>query len=155
MFDPTLRSRLGSAERQDAFYGRGWLLTHYLTFKPERYREFQQYLRLLNSGTPSVAAAEQSFGDLGALSIEVDRYLAGSRMPAMTMMYDGNVLPAATVTWNFAEDMQLRLSASQTIARPQFRELAPQQFVDVDMLGRQATAHDVVRDGHHLDAQPV
>lgn len=41
-------------------------------------------------------------------------------------------LPSATLTWNFAEDMQLRLSASQTIARPQFRELAPQQFVDVD-----------------------
>ncbi len=41
-------------------------------------------------------------------------------------------LPAGTVTWNFAEDMQLRLAASKTIARPQFRELAPQQYVDTD-----------------------
>ena len=39
-------------------------------------------------------------------------------------------LPAATVTWNFAEDMQLRLGASQTIGRPQFRELAPQSYTD-------------------------
>ncbi len=39
-------------------------------------------------------------------------------------------LPAATVTWNFAEDMQLRLAASQTIGRPQFRELAPQSYTD-------------------------
>jgi outer membrane receptor protein involved in Fe transport len=39
-------------------------------------------------------------------------------------------LPAATVTWNFAEDQQLRLHASKTIARPQFRELAPQQYSD-------------------------
>jgi TonB-dependent receptor len=41
-------------------------------------------------------------------------------------------LPAATITWNFAEDMQLRFSASKTIARPQFRELAPQQYTDTD-----------------------
>ncbi len=39
-------------------------------------------------------------------------------------------LPAATMTWNFAEDMQLRVGASQTIGRPQFRELAPQQYTD-------------------------
>ncbi len=41
-------------------------------------------------------------------------------------------LPAATVTWNFAEDMQLRVGASQTIGRPQFRELAPQSYTDPD-----------------------
>ncbi len=41
-------------------------------------------------------------------------------------------LPAATVTWNFAEDMQLRVHGSKTIARPQFRELAPQIFRDTD-----------------------
>jgi len=41
-------------------------------------------------------------------------------------------LPAATITWNFAEDMQLRFSASKTIARPQFRELAPQPYTDTD-----------------------
>ena len=42
------------------------------------------------------------------------------------------VLPAATVTWNFAEDMQLRLAASKTIGRPQFRELSPLQYTDPD-----------------------
>src|SRR5690606_26766674 len=41
-------------------------------------------------------------------------------------------LPAGTVTWNFYEDMQLRFGASKTIARPQFRELAPQQYLDPD-----------------------
>lgn len=42
------------------------------------------------------------------------------------------VLPTGTVTWNFAEDWQVRVGASQTIARPQFRELAPQQYLDPD-----------------------
>lgn len=42
------------------------------------------------------------------------------------------LLPAVTVTWNFAENQQIRLGASKTIARPQFRELAPQQYTDPD-----------------------
>jgi hypothetical protein len=41
-------------------------------------------------------------------------------------------LPAATLTWNFATDMQLRLHGSKTIARPQFRELAPQVYRDFE-----------------------
>jgi outer membrane receptor protein involved in Fe transport len=42
-------------------------------------------------------------------------------------------LPAATLTYLFADgDMQVRFGASKTIARPQFRELAPSQFIDVD-----------------------
>jgi outer membrane receptor protein involved in Fe transport len=41
-------------------------------------------------------------------------------------------LPAGTVTWNFAEDMQARIGASQTIGRPQFREIAPTDFIDPD-----------------------
>ena len=39
-------------------------------------------------------------------------------------------LPSFTGTWNFAEDQQLRLGASKTIGRPQFRELAPQAYTD-------------------------
>ncbi len=39
-------------------------------------------------------------------------------------------LPAATVTWNFAEDLQMRFGYSQTIARPQFRELAFTPYID-------------------------
>ena len=42
------------------------------------------------------------------------------------------LLPAGTVTWNFADDLQLRLGYSQTIARPQFRELARTPFIDPD-----------------------
>ena len=41
-------------------------------------------------------------------------------------------LPALSATWLFADNMQLRFGASQTIARPQFRELAPQQYLDLD-----------------------
>lgn len=42
------------------------------------------------------------------------------------------VLPAATLTWNFADDFQLRVGYSETISRPQFRELSPSIFNDPD-----------------------
>jgi TonB-dependent receptor len=45
---------------------------------------------------------------------------------------EGYYLPAAIVTWNFLPDMQLKGGASQTIGRPQFRELAPAQYLDPD-----------------------
>ena len=41
-------------------------------------------------------------------------------------------LPGATLTWELAPQMQFRLSASKTIARPQFRELIFQAFYDPD-----------------------
>ncbi|XBQ16690.1 MAG: TonB-dependent receptor [Oceanicaulis sp.] len=42
------------------------------------------------------------------------------------------VLPAATLTWTFADNLQLRLGYSETITRPQFRELGYSQFVDTE-----------------------
>ncbi|OYX07948.1 MAG: hypothetical protein B7Z08_11560, partial [Sphingomonadales bacterium 32-68-7] len=41
-------------------------------------------------------------------------------------------LPAATLTWNFAEDFQMRAHASKTIARPQFREIGTIAVIDVE-----------------------
>lgn len=41
-------------------------------------------------------------------------------------------LPAGTITWNFADNLQLRASGSKTIGRPQFRELAYQIFRDFE-----------------------
>ena len=51
---------------------------------------------------------------------------------AATRLANSYWLPAATVTWNFMQNMQVRLHASKTIARPQFRELAPQVYQDFE-----------------------
>lgn len=50
--------------------------------------------------------------------------------PAAVELKNDYVLPAGTVTWNFADDQQLRFGVSKTIARPQFREQAPQIYLD-------------------------
>src|SRR5690606_6483190 len=39
-------------------------------------------------------------------------------------------LPGLTLTWEASSDFQLRLNASKTIARPQFRELLPILYYD-------------------------
>ncbi|NWK96665.1 TonB-dependent receptor [Sphingobium lactosutens] len=51
---------------------------------------------------------------------------------ASTMLDNDYWLPAATLTWQLQENMQIRLNASKTIARPQFRELIYQFYFDPD-----------------------
>lgn len=41
-------------------------------------------------------------------------------------------LPAVTITWNPIEDLQVRGGYSETITRPQFRELAPTEFLNTE-----------------------
>src|SRR5690606_37685265 len=42
-----------------------------------------------------------------------------------------DVLPSLALNYSLAHDQNLRLSASRTLARPEYRELAPVQFRDV------------------------
>jgi len=51
---------------------------------------------------------------------------------ASTSLDQSYWLPAATLTWDMNEQMKFRVSASKTIARPQFRELIFQNFYDTD-----------------------
>lgn len=57
-----------------SIYGRGWLLTHYLTFSKERRGQLGRYLNAINAGTTPLAAAQDAFGDLRKLDRELDRY---------------------------------------------------------------------------------
>ena len=61
-------------------------------------------------------------------------------------------LPAATITWNFADNMQLRVHASKTIARPQFRELAPQIYQDFES-DREFTGNPFLTDSRLTNAE--
>lgn len=65
---------LASADRS-SFYAWSWLLTHMLYASPARQAQLAAYLAELARGTPSLAAAEKAFGDLG----ELDRALVAYR----------------------------------------------------------------------------
>lgn len=77
----TADNRKLNLEQRDALYGRGWLLTHYLTFSPARVGQLSRYLADLNAGKPSIDAAKAAFGDLKTLDRDVERYLMQSTMP--------------------------------------------------------------------------
>jgi tetratricopeptide (TPR) repeat protein len=65
------------------FYGRAWLLTHYLTFEPTRKGQQKAYLAAINAGTKPIDAARKVFGDLPKLQRELDRYLRSRKMSYM------------------------------------------------------------------------
>ena len=71
---------------------------------------------------------------------------------APTRIANSYWLPAATVTWSFLPDMQLRLHASKTIARPQFRELAPQIYQDFES-DREFTGNPFLTDSELLNVE--
>ena len=66
----------------------------------------------------------------GSQSVTPRNLFGGTTLFTPTVIEEQYFLPSITATWNFAEDQQLRVGASQTIGRPQFRELAPQAYTD-------------------------
>jgi tetratricopeptide (TPR) repeat protein len=63
----------------DEFYGRSWLLFHYLIFSETRQDQLADYLKKLNAGTSEVEAARSAFGDLKQLDKDLASYLRQSR----------------------------------------------------------------------------
>ena len=72
----------------DAYYGKSWLLYHYLTFSPERKDQFTQYIKLVWGGKSSAEAARTAFGDLAQLERELEKYLAKRFMTAFEFPAD-------------------------------------------------------------------
>lgn len=60
----------------------------------------------------------------------IDLFNSGASSIVDTNLNNDYWLPAVTLTWEVAPDMQLRVSGSKTIARPQFRELVAQVYQD-------------------------
>ena len=67
----------------DAFYGRSWLLYHYLRFEESREGQLNRYRASLNGGMDPLAAAQAAFGDLGQLEGELRAYNKRRRMAGM------------------------------------------------------------------------
>lgn len=60
----------------------------------------------------------------------VEVFTNGVASTSGTLLENDYFLPSATITWEASDRLQLRVSASRTIARPQFRELIFQTYFD-------------------------
>lgn len=76
----------------------------------------------------------------------------GATTATPTALNNDYWLPAATLTWSFRDDMQLRVNASKTIARPQFRELIYQFYFDPDT-NRQYRGNPNLQDSQLTNAE--
>ncbi len=71
---------------------------------------------------------------------------------ASTHLENDYVLPAATLTYRFRDNMQLRFHASQTVARPQFRELMFQRYYDPET-NRTYRGNPLLTDSEFINAE--
>ncbi len=71
---------------------------------------------------------------------------------AATNLANDYFLPAATITYDFDNGLQARVSASKTIARPQFRELIFQTYYDPDT-NRQFNGNPLLQDSELINAE--
>lgn len=109
-------------KRYDAFYGRSWLLYHYLTFNTERSGQLVEYWLKVTSGMTSLAAGEAAFGDLDKLEKELDAYLRQRRM--LTFDVPAEVLDAGEITLRRlpegeARMMQVRMRSQRGVDEEQ------------------------------------
>lgn len=89
---------------------------------------FGAYLKTDIEFSPTVRADYGVRYETSKLNVQtLDRF---SNLGVTSNLENNYVLPSASFTWNFVDDTQLRLGYSNTIARPQFRELASSRFLD-------------------------
>jgi tetratricopeptide (TPR) repeat protein len=82
LLDPTAYDKRKHTS-YDAFYGKSWLLYHYLTFDQARSGQLTRYVALLREGKGQREAAVEAFGDFAALEKDLDKYLGKNRMNAL------------------------------------------------------------------------
>lgn len=75
--------RENRGNRYDAYYGRAWLLYHYLRFEPSRAGQLPAYWQAVAQGAGSMEAARAIFGDLDRLEKELSDYATQRRMAGM------------------------------------------------------------------------
>lgn len=86
--------------------------------------------------TPELRIALGGRFESSTQTTQIGVAFSGDPLVTLPELEDDFFLPAATLTYTFADNFQLRLAASKTINRPQFRELTPTVFINPDTNGQ-------------------
>ncbi|WP_390584914.1 DUF1570 domain-containing protein [Erythrobacter sp. MTPC3] len=128
LLDPELSAEAGRSANS-GFYGRSWLLYHYLTFSEERPGQLNAYWQQVASGVPSLEAGEAVFGDLRELDRDLKAYLRERRMYTFNLGPDRLQIGEVTLRKlpeGEAEMMPLRMVSQRGVTREQAEELLPE-----------------------------
>jgi tetratricopeptide (TPR) repeat protein len=112
----------------DEFYGRSWLLFHFLSFAPERAGQLGDYIQRLSVGEKELEAATGAFGDLKVLDKDLGKYLRQRRVSASKMSGEGLTPgPILVRKMDTAETaiMPVKLQSRRGVTLEQAQELLP------------------------------
>ncbi len=125
LFDPSLYEA-NRGRGYDAFYGRSWLLYHFLQFKESRSGQLSEYWNKVRAGENGLEAAEEVFGDLDVLQLELENYLRSRGLQNYGIQAEN--LPIAEVTLRRlsrgeAEMMPIRMASQRGVTRERALDL--------------------------------
>ncbi len=162
LLDPKLYEQ-NRGRRYDAFYGRSWLLYHFLTFNEARSGQLAEYQRRIRAGDSGLEAGETVFGDLDTLQLQLDNYLRVRKMSTFSVVAEG--LPIGEITMRRlsrgeGEMMSVRMTSQRGVTREQAielveeaREIAAEYPQDAGVLAALAEAeHDAGNDAEAIAA---
>ncbi|MET0361433.1 MAG: hypothetical protein ABW048_06740 [Sphingobium sp.] len=125
LLDPaTYEARRGKG--YDAYYGKSWLLYHYLTFAAERNGQMTRYMQLLTNGKSSRNAALEAFGDFAQLEKDLDAYLGRRRMTMLQLkpsMLQTGQIDVRKLSAGEAAIMPSRIRSRRGVTPEQAKEL--------------------------------
>ena len=81
------------AEERDIFYGRAWLLVHYLATDATRRHQLSDYLERIGKGQPAMEAAS-AFGNPAKLDVALNRYARQPKITTFTL-FSSQLAPSA------------------------------------------------------------
>ncbi|MEO0420471.1 MAG: DUF1570 domain-containing protein [Pseudomonadota bacterium] len=116
------------SSRYDAFYGRSWLLYHYLRFNPDRKGQLPQYWQAVAGGADSLEAAKVIFGDIDKLEKELAKYgrersLAAMRLPGGAITIGD--ISTARLSKGHAAMMDVVIRSKRGVSRKAALDLLP------------------------------
>lgn len=126
LLDPALYEKQ-RGKGYDAFYGKSWLLYHYLTFSEERRGQLGKYLVNLYNNMAPLAAGEDAFGDIDALERELAAYLRSRRMMTFVLTPDklstGSTITLRKLPHGEAEIVPVMIRSQRGVNEEQAAEL--------------------------------
>lgn len=126
LLDPEAYEKRNRGKGYDAFYGKSWLLYHYLIFEPARQGQLERYLLLLAQGKATRDAGLEAFGPFNVLERELDAYshrpkIKMLRLPA-SMLEIGPV-EVVQLSAGEGEMMPLRIRSNRGVDKEQAAEI--------------------------------
>ncbi|MGB3378053.1 MAG: hypothetical protein WBH10_13435 [Allopontixanthobacter sediminis] len=133
LLDTEAYAKREKTRQGDSFYGRSWLLYHYLTMakfdaESSRADQLSDYQRNLFKGQGALEAARNAFGDLEQLDKDIDKYLRQRQMSSFklpTASISVGPITIRTLTAAAEEAMPTRIKSRRGVDAEKAAEILP------------------------------